>query len=136
MRIPANMIPNGRFFRSWSRMSGVALCPLAETDSHIDEILEIFKNAVAVGSDATETVAAAIVQANVFISSLQSLHAQVIQDQEAEWKRYREAQGQLLLNLRNSVFDMIKSFRQGADAASESVSKLKEVCAVTKVKLQ
>jgi signal transduction histidine kinase len=84
--------------------------------------------AAAVGNDVTEAMAASLSQFNLFVSALRELQAQVIQDQQEEWKRSREVHGQHLLDLQNSISRMMKSFRQGTKEAAESVSKLKQVC--------
>lgn len=76
-----------------------------------------------------------LAQSKAFVSSLQQLQTQVLQDYEEEYKRSRESHGQFILSLQNSVYAMLKVFHQGTDEASESVAKLKQACDITDVLL-
>jgi hypothetical protein len=123
----ANCSPFGFLARVPSKFLLHALTLSTMTNYFSDEILEQFKNAAAVGNDVTAAMAESLAQSISFVSSLRVLQAQVVREQEEELNRSREVQGQFLLQLRNSIFGMIKSFQQRTDNAVESVSKLKRV---------
>lgn len=90
-------------------------------------MLEQFKKAAAVGNGVTQTVAEALNQSKVFISSLQNLQAQVLRNWETETENSRSALGQLILNVQTAVHSMIESFRQDAEDASSHMDRLKQV---------
>jgi hypothetical protein len=81
-------------------------------------MLEQFKKAAAVGNDVTQTVAKALNQSKVYISSLQNLHAQVLRDWERDTENSRSALGQVLRNVQTAVHSMIESWGQDAKDAS------------------
>jgi hypothetical protein len=89
--------------------------------------LEQFKKAAVVGNEVTQTVADALDQSKVFISSFQNLQAQVLREWEAEIETSRSALGHLILNVQTTVHSMIESFRQGAENASKHMGQLKQV---------
>lgn len=92
----------------------------------LDEMLQQFKRAAAVGHDVTEIVAEALNQSKNFLTSLQDLRAQVLRDWELDAHTSRSAFGEFISNAQTAVHSLVESFRHGAENVSEHMEKLKQ----------